>query len=856
MSTIVSPSILNADFAFLGDECRSLAAAKSDWIHCDVMDGLFVPNISFGAPVVKCVDNVVDLPLDVHLMINEPIRYIDDFVAAGADIITFHVEATDRVAETIAAIHAKGVKAGLSLKPGTPVSAAAQELEGFTFDADNERNIMNGVASAELVLKLYYTRNSYTLTWETGDYAISDADDAYTHGSVRFGAAIVYPHVAAHGMSVKWDKTLATMPAADTVITAGYSPAVYDVAWNANGGKFEKITWDQAYSEIAEKVKAIIDEKGPQALAMVQDPRPSGSFYTKRFMNALGSPNVYTHGAACNMSKNAGFTQVIGTGDFTSDVANSKMTMFIGRSYADAIKPSQLHAMQKAHENGAELVIVDPRLNNSIAFADEWVPINPGTDLAFILAMAHVVVHNKLYDASYIAENTVGFEEWADYLKDCTPAWAEEITGISKDTIERLATDLATAAPAASIEPSWRGAYGCSYANSGETARAVCCFNTLLGCWNQEGGAFFGNSVKAGDLDKEKFPSVPKPEGKIAGAAEYPLSLAGMGVNVYAAELAKKGEIKGMFFYNSNMVAGYSNPKYLEDCLSNLELSVAIDIQMTETCQACDYVLPDTSYLERLEVPEFIGGKIPAVSLRDQVIEKIHPNTKPVDEIFTELAEACGVGEYFQFTVEELADAQLRTVGLTLDGLRVAGTARFPEKTFKFGKTPTWKTPTGKIQFSSEACHAAGYPSVPQWTEPVASVPEGDNYFRLIGGKQAVHTHTQTANVPALMNISKQYNLDRVWINASRAAKLGIAEGDEVEISNDEAKGTVKVHVTERINPEALYMPSHYGCSSKDEKTAYGFGLRQMDFVPFRIEPGYGGICSQEAIVSVRKVGA
>ena len=75
----------------------------------------------------------------------------------------------------------------------------------------------------------------------------------------------------------------------------------------------------------------------------------------------------------------------------------------------------------------------------------------------------------------------------------------------------------------------------------------MCCFNTLLGCWNQEGGAFFGNSVKAGDLDKEKFPSVPMPEGKIAGADEYPLSLAGMGVNVYAAELAKKGENGGMF---------------------------------------------------------------------------------------------------------------------------------------------------------------------------------------------------------------------------------------------------------------------------------------------------------------------
>ena len=622
------------------------------------------------------------------------------------------------------------------------------------------------------------------------------------------------------------------------------------------GGKYEAISWDQAYQEISDKVKSIIDSDGPEALAMVQDPRPSGSFYTKRFMNALGSANVYTHGAACNMSKNAGFTQVIGTGDYNSDVENSKMTMFIGRSYADAIKPSQLHAMQKAHENGAELVIVDPRLNNSIAFADEWVPINPGTDLAFILAMAHVIVYKGLYDPDYITANTTGFEEWADYLRDCTPAWAEEITGISKDTIERLASDLAHAAPAASIEPSWRGAYGCSYANSGETARAVCCLNTLLGCWNQPGGAYFGASVSAGTLDKDKFPSVPKPEAKIAGQEEYPLSLSGMGVNVYAAQLAKEGKIKGMFFYNSNMVAGYSNPEYLKDCLSNLELSVAIDVQMTETCHACDYVLPDTSYLERLEVPEFISGKIPAVSLRDKVIEKVHPNTRPVDQIFTELAEACGVGQYFDFTVEELADAQLQTVGLSLDGLRAAGgTARFADKAFTFGTLPKWKTPTGKIQFSSDACHDAGLPKVPEWKEPVVTVDEGET-FRLIGGKQAVHTHTQTANIPELMNITKQYGLERVWINASVAEKLGISEGDEVELSNSEHTGRVKAHVTQRINPTAVYLPSHYGCSSEEEKTAYNVGLSQMDFVPFRIEPGYGGVCSQETVVSLRKVGA
>lgn len=590
---------------------------------------------------------------------------------------------------------------------------------------------------------------------------------------------------------------------------------------------------------------------------MVQDPRPSGKYYTTRFMNALGSANVYTHGVACNMSKNAGFTQVIGSSDFTSDVANAKMTMFIGRSYADAIRPSALRALQKAHEAGSKIVIVDPRCNNTIAFADEWVPIKPGTDMALILGMAHVLVNRNLYDADYVAANSVGFDEWAAYLTECTPAWASKITGVDASTIERLAVELAAAAPASSIEASWRGAFGCSYDNSGETARALCMFNTLLGCWNQEGGALFLPSVKAGKLDESKFPAVPKPEGKIYGASEFPLSLSGMGVATYAANAAKSGAIKGMLFYQSNMVAGYANPAFLAECVESLELSVAIDVQMSETCMACQYVLPDTSYLERLELPEFVSAKTPVVTLRDQVIEKVHPNTRPVDQIFCELAEACGVGEYFQFTVEELADAQLRTVGLSLEALRTAGgTVAFPEKAYVYGKTPSWKTPTGKIQFASDACEKAGLPRTAQWKAPAVEVPESADTFRLIGGKVSTQTHTQTANIEPLMAITKEYGLERVWMNADRAAELGISDGDEVLVENEHASGRTRVKVTERICPDALYLPSHYGCSSPDQHTAYGVGLRQMDYVPFRLEEGYGGACTQETVVTVKKVGA
>ncbi len=624
---------------------------------------------------------------------------------------------------------------------------------------------------------------------------------------------------------------------------------------NAEGG-FDVISWEQAYSEIAEKVRSIIDEAGPEALAIVQDPRPSGKYYSQRFMNALGSANVYTHGVACNMSKNSGFAQVIGASDYVSDVENSKMTMFIGRSYADAIRPSSLHALQKAHEKGAYLVLVDPRCNNSIAFADEWVPIKPGTDLALILGMANVIVTRGLYDKDYIAENSVGFDEWAAYVAGCTPEWAAGITGIDASTIERLASKFAESAPAASIEPSWRGAFGCSYQNSGETARAVCMFNTLLGCWNQEGGALFLPSVSAGKLDADKFPSVPKPEAKILGQAEYPLSSSGMGVATFAAEKALDGTMKGMFFYNSNMVAGYSNPAHLRECVEALELSVAIDVQMSETCEACQYVLPDTSYLERLELPEFVSAKVPVVTLRDRVIEKVHPNTRPVDQIFTELAQACGVGEYFDFTVEELADAQLRTVGLSLDALRKTGTVAFPEKAFAYGTTPKWNTPTGKIQFASDACEAAGLPRTAEWKAPETEVSPDVHSFRLIGGKQAIHSHTQTANSEPLMAITAEYGLERVWMNADRAEKLGISDGDEVTVSNEMFSGTTRVKVTNRINPDALYLPSHYGCSVEAQHTAYGVGLRQMDFVPFRIEEGYGGACTQEAIVTVEKAGA
>lgn len=126
---LIAPSLLSCDFSKMGEEIARMDKAGADWMHLDVMDGHFVPNLTFGAPIIKWVRPFSDKPFDVHLMISDPLRYIDDFADAGADIITFHIESDSDIDKTIDKIKSRGIKAGLVLKPKTPAEAVFPYLD-------------------------------------------------------------------------------------------------------------------------------------------------------------------------------------------------------------------------------------------------------------------------------------------------------------------------------------------------------------------------------------------------------------------------------------------------------------------------------------------------------------------------------------------------------------------------------------------------------------------------------------------------------------------------------------------------------------------------------------------------------
>ncbi len=203
MSVIVSPSLLSADFLHLSKDIEMVNRSQADWFHLDIMDGVFVPNISYGLPVVSQIKKIATKPLDVHLMIVQPERYVEAFHKAGADILTVHYETCTHLHRTIQQIKAQGMKAGVSLNPHTPVSLLEDVIEDIDVvllmsvnpGFGGQSFIEQTINKVDKLKKLIMESNSHTLieidggvNFETGKRLVNAGADALVAGSFVFNS--------------------------------------------------------------------------------------------------------------------------------------------------------------------------------------------------------------------------------------------------------------------------------------------------------------------------------------------------------------------------------------------------------------------------------------------------------------------------------------------------------------------------------------------------------------------------------------------------------------------------------------------------------------------------------------------
>jgi thiosulfate reductase/polysulfide reductase chain A len=617
--------------------------------------------------------------------------------------------------------------------------------------------------------------------------------------------------------------------------------------------RFEPISWEQAYKEISQKINLIMMEGGPRSIFWANYPQ-SNNAYALRLMHALGSPHYFTHGSTCYTARNAGWVTTVG--ELPSvDLSNARFILIIGRNPAGGVDLGQIKRIVEAKGKGAKLAVVDPRHSETAILADEWLAIKPGTDLAFLLGLINVMVKEELCDRKFIAEKTVGYEQLEDEIVNYPPEWAEKVCDIPAATIVRIAREMAQAKPRCLIHRGYHGAFGSQYLNSFQTVRALAIANSLMGNINREGGIYFPKAAQLGELQpKHPAPELPK-IGKADGTGvpgRYPLGSYGDGIAHAIPELALRGELKAGFVYHYNPLRTNPNPKRVIAGYQKLELLVAIDTVLSETASIAHYVLPESFYLERTEaVDTKHSGKRAQVSLQQQVVKPLF-DTRSGTRIIAELGKALGVGRFFDFDIEEGNQLRLKPMGVGLEELKQKGVVFVGEK-WKEGWDKL-QTPSGKVEIFSKTLEQLGYPPIPRWEEPLVSPdPKDPSSFRLIHGKQAVHTHAMTANEPVLMAVSHRYDLVRLWMNKTRGRQLGLRDGDWVRMTSIVGEGKIRLRLTEGIHPSCVWLPSGYGVFSKHLKTAYDVGLSYNDFLPTYFDPTVGHAMSSEIVVQIKK---
>ncbi|MBC7189535.1 molybdopterin-dependent oxidoreductase [Thermodesulfovibrio sp. Kuro-1] len=593
-------------------------------------------------------------------------------------------------------------------------------------------------------------------------------------------------------------------------------------------GQFKRVSWEEAFKYVADKVKDIQAKYGKRTVALLD--RGAGLFgeMQRLIVRGMGSPNYFSHDDFCRKNVDLAYQTLLGYGrpEVGYDFANTKHMVFYGRNAIEALGVREVNNIVKALENGADLTYLDVRVSKTATKATRFYQIRPGTDYAFNLALIHVILKENLYDKDFVDKFFDGTVELENFVKNCTPEWAEKETGIPAYEIVNLAKALSAAKPRVILYPGW---FSARYMDAFYFARSVIILNALLGSIEQKGGLILAKTPKevgAKGLNS-LLEKIPAPEEKrVEAEAGKGFLYDGAGHILHLYRAIKKGEpypVKALFVVRYDPFAGITL-KDIKEVLDGLDLLVAIDTNYSATAWYADVILPESTYLERDDMIGLQRGAKPAFIMRRQAIKPIY-DTKGKWEITKGLLHAYGVGQYMPFeTIEELWNYQLEGTGVKIEDFDKSGQVALCKDAKMYSRDELkFKTPSGKVEILSSKMAEREVPFFYEHQTPAKpNIEEGE--FRLVFGRMAVHTHVQTHNNRYLNEIVPENEL---WINDKAAAKLGIKNGDWVEVSSGDFSGKIRAKVTPFIHPEAVFMYRGFENEVPWKTRSFGKGLNE-----------------------------
>jgi len=404
-------------------------------------------------------------------------------------------------------------------------------------------------------------------------------------------------------------------------------------------GKYKRVTWDEAYTYISEKMTKILDEEEDNKSTIGYCAGEGLAEHTfKTFMSdKIGSTNFVNHASICLQTAVSGYALTIG-GYGQADLENAKYVIMAGANRAEAIvTPDTMDLFKRTRGKGAKLIVIDPRFTNTAIHADTYLAIKPGTDLAFVLALTYHVIKYELYNRTYVKNNFSNFDKYKEHVlsSNYTPEWAEEISGIPAKDIKKVAEDFMANAPQSIYYQGRRSTWA---KNDFQLRRAQAIFSALGGGIDVKGGIVFGKKLPL-DSHGTNAPFYANAEPRIEKDAAAVIGGSGSWIAWRNMIIEDKAAypVRAFFVYKQNPMLSVPNTEKTKQLLNKMDLVVVIDTMPSDTAMLADVILPECTYLEREDPIKSFPGVEPSIALRKKAVNPMY-ETKPVLEIVRGLA--------------------------------------------------------------------------------------------------------------------------------------------------------------------------------------------------------------------------